>query len=314
MLVSREEFEALIEELRADPRDPALGIFGPGSAMWRMAADPVVFLGAGRAALLQLAHPYVASAIEQHSRTRRDPLGRFHRTFQALFGMIFADRPAALAAALRVRRVHERVTGEVDADLGRFPRGHRYHANDVAALCWVGATLAETTVLVWELVHGPLPPADKEAYYRDYVRLLALFGLSPAALPPTWGAFATQCAAVADGPDLAVGPYAREMAAFLMRPGSRAAAPLGRWNRALTAGLLPPRIRAQYGLSFGPLEQALFRASVRALRAGWSKLPARARERPEYREALARIAGKPRIDRVGRWGEQAVLAVMAPRG
>src|SRR3712207_7704222 len=40
-----------------------------------------LFLGAGRALLLQLAHPWVAAGISQHSTTLADPIGRFHRTF-----------------------------------------------------------------------------------------------------------------------------------------------------------------------------------------------------------------------------------------
>ena len=38
-------------------------------------------LGAGRALLLQLAHPYVAAAIAEHSRALADPIGRFHRSY-----------------------------------------------------------------------------------------------------------------------------------------------------------------------------------------------------------------------------------------
>src|SRR5262249_21761403 len=55
------------------------GIFGPRSMTWRMKREAAIFLGAGRALLLQLAHPWVAAAIEQHSDTFANPIGRFHR-------------------------------------------------------------------------------------------------------------------------------------------------------------------------------------------------------------------------------------------
>jgi uncharacterized protein (DUF2236 family) len=57
------------------------GIFGPASLTWRVDREAAIFLGAGRALLLQLAHPWVAAAITEHSRTLADPIGRFHRTF-----------------------------------------------------------------------------------------------------------------------------------------------------------------------------------------------------------------------------------------
>src|SRR6516165_1434907 len=63
---------ALLCEAMADA--PA-GAFGPGSMVWRIDKEAAIFLGAGRALLLQLAHPWIAAAIAQHSRTLTDPIG-----------------------------------------------------------------------------------------------------------------------------------------------------------------------------------------------------------------------------------------------
>ena len=52
-----------------------------------------------RALLLQLAHPWVAAAIIDHSRTLGDPIGRFHRTFAVVFTMVFGTVDQALSAA-----------------------------------------------------------------------------------------------------------------------------------------------------------------------------------------------------------------------
>ena len=41
-------------------------VFGSRSMMWRIDKEAALFLGAGRALLLQLAHPWVAAAITQH--------------------------------------------------------------------------------------------------------------------------------------------------------------------------------------------------------------------------------------------------------
>src|ERR1051326_4137231 len=46
-------------------------------------------------------------------------------------------------------------------------------------------------------------------------------------------------------------------------------------NKTITAGLLPPRIREEFGLRFGPADRLLYEGSLRALRSLWPKLPAR---------------------------------------
>ena len=55
----------------------------------RVDREALTFLGTRRALLLQLADPWVAAAIVQHSRTLADPIGRFHRTFAVVFTMVF---------------------------------------------------------------------------------------------------------------------------------------------------------------------------------------------------------------------------------
>src|SRR5688500_13747227 len=137
MIVTRRDLESRIEQLRAAVRDPRAGLYGPGSVSWKVNREGIVMLGGGRAALLQLAHPYVAHAVDQHSATRTDPLGRFQRTFLHVFGMVFGDLDQAIESARRVYRVHTRIHGPIAEDVGAFAQGHRYHANDPDALFWV---------------------------------------------------------------------------------------------------------------------------------------------------------------------------------
>jgi len=313
MIVTRPEIARLIEDVQRGVKDPAQGIYGPDSVTWRIAGESVVFLGAGRAALLQLAHPYVAHAIAQHSATMRDPIGRFNRTFQALYSMIFGDLDTAVAAAWRVRDIHDRIHGAVDEDVGRYARGHRYHANDRGALLWVHATLVETAVMAFEMGYGPLPAADKEAYYAELKRTGALFGLAEDAFPRTWADFTAYCARTVASDEIAVGAPAREIARFLMAPSRPAMRPVMRWFEAFTAGMLPPRVRDGFGLRFGRAEQLVHAASLRAIRRGWAHIPARLRRRPEYTEAQRRLAGRPRPDRIGRTLERMVLSAVRPR-
>lgn len=76
-VVDGEALARSLERLRGEVGDPRAGLFGPDSKLWEVNKHSISFLGAGRAALLQLAHPWVAWAIDQHSNTRSDPFGRF---------------------------------------------------------------------------------------------------------------------------------------------------------------------------------------------------------------------------------------------
>jgi uncharacterized protein (DUF2236 family) len=312
-IVTLRQFEEEVERVRADVRNPAHGVFGPDSVTWRVSRDAFVFLGAGRAALLQLAHPYVAHAIEQHSETRTDPIGRFNRTFLNVFGMIFGDLDSALASARRVRSVHDRVNGPIDEDVGRYTRGHAYHAHDAGALLWVFATLVDTSVMAFEMGFGPLSSMDREAYYRELCQFARLFGLPGELLPKDWSAFQAYIARMVASDELGVGRPAREVGTFLLSAPSAPMVPVMRWYTTLTAGMLPPRIREQYALAFTRTDAIVYRASVSALRATWKHLPERLRLRPEYVEARRRLAGRPRPDRVGRALEHALLRAVRPR-
>lgn len=293
MIVDRRDLEKLLERLARDTRDPRAGVFGPESMLWRVNRESIAFLGGGRAALLQLAHPYVAHAIEQHSQTKTDLLGRFVRTFDNMFALVFGDLDSALRSARRVHAYHGTIKGEIDEDVGPFARGHGYAANTLPALLWVQATLIHTSVQVFELVVRPLSRWEKDAYYEDSKRFGFLFAIPEEAAPPDWPAFERYFEdMLAPGSPIVVGRPAREMAHFLMQPPKPGMGPFMRWYEAMTAVLLPERIREEYGFHVGATERALFRGSIEALRRVYPRLPAPVRFLPAYNDALRRIAAE----------------------
>src|SRR5713101_2890386 len=111
--VSRRDIECLWDSIRDRTSDPQAGIFGPSSIGWKVNRESALFLGAGRAALLQLAHPWVAAALDQHSNLRADPLGRFHNTFRVVFTMIFGTLEQALATSRYLYQLHTRIQGQI---------------------------------------------------------------------------------------------------------------------------------------------------------------------------------------------------------
>jgi uncharacterized protein (DUF2236 family) len=312
MTVERDDLERHLDTLRREVRDSRAGIYGPGSTSWNIGKEGILFLGGGRAALLQLAHPFVAHAVDQHSKTKTDLIGRFQRTFTNVFAMVFGDLDHAFKSARRVHAIHLTVSGQITEDVGAFHRGTRYEANTEEALLWVHATLVETALLVYDRCVRRLDDAERDRYWRESKRFARLFGIPDRILPDGWVDFDAYCRQMYASDVLSVGRPARELGEFLFKAPTRAHEPLLRWYRTMTAGLLPERLRDGFGLPFGAVDRAVFRASLVAIRPVVHALPRRIRYVPAYVEAHRRIAGKG-PDRVGRLLERIALRGIDPR-
>jgi len=300
LLLSDVDFENSLDAVRAAAAGPVKGIFGPDSLTWRVDREAAIFLGAGRALLLQLAHPWVAAAISEHSRTFADPVGRFHRTFNITFTMVFGTLDQALAASRRLHRRHAVVTGILPLAAGRFEAGSSYSANEVSALRWVHATLVETALQTHDLVLPALTNSEREQYWAEAKLYAALFGVRQADLPADWTAFAAYTEAMAQSDSLAVSPAARDIAEQIFS-GRATGLRVPRWYRALTAHLLPERLREEFGFEFGEREARSADRALAWIRRVYPRLPMRLRAVGPYQEALARLQGDQRPDLAVRW-------------
>lgn len=286
-LVSRADFESLLDRIERDPADPRAGLFGPDSMTWKISRESALFLGAGRAALLQLAHPWVAAAIAEHSTVLNNPIARFHNTFRVIFAMIFGSREQAFAGARHLHMLHTQIRGQLPDPVAGWPRGAPYEANEISALRWVYATLIDGAVLAYECFL-PLSTAEREQYYEESRTLAALFGIPPSALPASWAAFADYNRGMHESDTLGVSPKARSMGqAILSGAGSWIRPPL--WYRALTAAWMPPRLREEFGLV--PNDRAADWAR-RWLPHFYRALPKAVRFVGPYHEAQARLRGQ----------------------
>jgi uncharacterized protein (DUF2236 family) len=290
-IVTEADLERELATVRALAAGRAGGAFGPSSVVWRVNREAAIFLAAGRALLLQLAHPWVAAAITEHSRSLTDPIGRFHRTFGFVFTMVFGTTDEAIAAARRLHHRHAAIGGVLAESSGVYRAGSLYSANDVAALRWVFATLADSAIVAFELVNPPLTAEERERYYTEARMFAAFFGIPQSALPPSWPAFAAYFQEMVASDNLAVSSAARATAtALFASAGTWLRSPF--WYRALTASLLPARLRDQFGLAYGPAEQRAARWSNARLRFLYPRIPLRLRYVAPYHEACARLAGR----------------------
>ena len=293
-LVSREHIEDLWHSIRRETAEPNEGIFGPSSVSWRVNREAALFLGAGRAALLQLAHPWVAAALDQHSNLRNDPLARFHNTFRVVFTMLFGTLDQALAASHHLYHLHTRIKGELPASAGAHPQGSHYQANEVHALLWGYATLVESALLAYDVVMPPLSAGERETYYAESRKMAALFGIPADALPSDWSSFEAYNRSMWDSDTLSVNSLSKEMAHRVLH-GRGSWVPIPHWYRALTAAWLPVRLRDAFALDYGLREQAAAARASRWLPRLYRHLPSAVRFVGPYREAQARLHGR-RVD------------------
>jgi uncharacterized protein (DUF2236 family) len=297
-IVSSEALERELLRVRAAAAGSRAGIFGPGSATWHVNREAAIFLGAGRALLLQLAHPWVAAAIEQHSDTFANPFGRFHRTFSSVFAMVFGTLDQSLGAARRLHRRHIAIQGQLPWSAGPFAKGSSYCASAVPALRWVYATLIESAVEAHALLR-PLTSQQRENYHRESHLFAALFGIPETSLSPDWAAFSAYAEAMTQSATLTVTPSARAMAHHLLA-GADTWLPIPASYQALTAALLPPRVRDEFALRYGTTERRAVEKLISRLHRIYPLLPARLRYVGPYQEAAQRLAGKTQPDFLAR--------------
>ncbi len=300
--VTRHDSETLLAAIAARTTDRNAGIFGPASISWRVDRESALFLGAGRAALLQLAHPWVVAALAEYSTVMNDPIRRFHNTFRIVFTMVFGTLDQALAAARHLYSMHTTIRGAMTEDVARWNRGSRYEANEIAALRWVFATLVESAVLAHDCVLPPLAADEREQYYGEWKVLAALFGLPASSLPESWEAFAAYNRAMHASDELGVSGSARTMAHNLLAgAGSRIRPPF--WYRALSTEWMPERFRSEFALQFGEREQQAAARAKHRLPGIYRRLPPAIRFTGPWREAQSRLAGR-RVSAITRWSNR----------
>ena len=229
------------------PRSDAL--LGPGTVSARLLTHPALLLGGPRAILMQVAHPKVAAGVADHSRFSADPFGRLVRTLRTMDRIAFGSRERSSRALEGLEARHRRITGTTSG-------GEEYSALDPALTLWVHATLVDTALTVDHRYLGLLDRAARARFYEESLLLAAAFRIPDDLVPPDLASFRGYVEDVAA--TVEVGPDARSIARHVLRPPLSGpaggalgllAAPL---LEAVTADLLPARLRRAYGLRRAP--------------------------------------------------------------
>ncbi len=293
MMVTRSAHEDALDCLAAQLdalQIPAnSGIHGPQSVAWRVNAEAANFLGAGCAVLMQLAHPYVAYGIAEHSSALTDVRRRFQGTFESIYRMTFGSRDEAFTSARAIHRVHGRITGSIQETVGRFASGHRYRANEVGALRWVYSTLISTAMAVHTETGLKLSRVELAEFYSASKRFALLFGLRDSMLPTTLGEFEVFVRDTAASDTIVVSKPAREIASFLLTSPTPSLAPMFTIYRAVTAKFLGAELSHAYGLPYVRKEAVMAKLALSAAGPLRRLSPAGLRCMPDALRAEARL-------------------------
>ncbi|HEY5628412.1 MAG TPA: oxygenase MpaB family protein [Candidatus Limnocylindrales bacterium] len=260
------------------------GLYGPASEAWRLNREAALLLGAGPlAVLLQIAHPLVAEGVAQHSTFREDPWARLDGTLRSYLRIVYGSTAAARAEIRRLNGLHRTVAGPVSDPSAAARFGAAYAARDPELSLWVHATLVWATLTAVNRWLGAVPRDRQAPFYAETLVVGRGFGVPEALLPADLDEFE---AYVADmlGPSGPVHPssLSRNLAHAILHPPLAPVVERGAVARRLGAmsqpiatllrraprstltpllmpsvGLLPPSTRAELGLRWGPMEQAL---------------------------------------------------------
>jgi len=274
--------------------DPDPGLFGPDSATWLVAREPLLLLGGGRALLMQVADPLVGQAVVEHSGYTTDPFGRLVRTVRWLVAVTFGTTAEAQRATAAVQAGHRPVRGRLDAANagGRLVAGTPYSADDADLAAWVHATIVQSMLVSREALVGPLERHQRDALVREWQVVGVMFGVAADALWDDAGSLdrwiSDRCAALPPAP-----PASVAAARVVLRPPlpSRVLRPAFAGVAFLTAGLLDEPMRRGFGVRWTAAHQRAHNAACAGLRGVHPMLPRPLRISPLHDAALARTQG-----------------------
>lgn len=255
--------------------------FPPGRSMARRVHGEraVGLLYGQRALLIGALEPltYTGTMLSTWSGNR--PFERLARTAKIQETVFLGTRAEADAVLAKVRRLHERVKGELSEAAGPFPAGTPYSAFDPELMLWTLAVIADSGREMYETLVRPLDPDERERLWQDYVRFGELFDLPRSEVPGSHVEFKAWFDGKLAAPDLQATAHGLEMAPLVAfrQPVPAAARGNIAFQNHLIKGTLPPRVREIFGIRWSRAHEAGFRAVAAASRRSRGLFPHRMR-------------------------------------
>ena len=231
------------------------GYFTDDSMLRRVHRERAVALSGPRALLMQATHPLAVSGLLAHSTAVDEPYDRLARTAQVMSTIGFGTKADADRVTRRVRSMHRRVRGQIRDEVGPYPAGTPYAADQSDLLLWVLFTLVDSGIVVYDKYVRSMGDAEQAAYWEDYKVVGELFGLKRADMPDTLDDLRDYKRDMLTSGRLVVTDWARTRARqiVLEPPVPLQFRPLVQTANFVTIALLPDELRRQYRLGDWPL-------------------------------------------------------------
>jgi len=238
--------------------------FPPGKSVARRVHGErsVGLLYGQRALLIGALEPLTYTGTMQSTRAGDRPFERLARTAKIQETVLLGTREEADEALDRVRRLHERIKGELQEAAGPFSAGTPYSAFDPELMLWTLAVIADSGRAMYETMVRPLSEEELEGLWQDYAYFGELFGLPRSEVPATYREFKRWFDGKLSAPDLQTTPHGLEMAplvAFRQPVPAPARGNLALQNH-LIKGTLPPQVREIFGIRWSRAHETTFRA------------------------------------------------------
>ena len=239
-------------------------LFHDDSMLRTVIREQVVGLSGPRALLMQAAHPVAFAGFFAHTGALDEPYERLSRTARVLDLVAFGSADDARRATRRVRAMHRRVRGELAAPAGRFAAGTPYAADDPALLLWILASLADSAAVVYQRYVARAERRRARGAVGRLPRRRAPVRPARGRHARAWDDFQAYMLDMVEGEDLHVTDEARELAVqIVMRPPvPLRLRPVLELANQITIGLLPPRLRRQYGFAWDPVRAVAVRGGA----------------------------------------------------
>ncbi|HXJ48783.1 MAG TPA: oxygenase MpaB family protein, partial [Candidatus Acidoferrum sp.] len=122
---------------------------------------------------------------------------------------------------------------------------------------------ADTALVTYETFVQLLSPSEREEFHEEFKLLAELLGIPRDRFPATVAGFDSYLKEMVSTGPVRVDARARELAAQVMRPRARLLpGPVMLPLNVVTTGLLPPALREQYNLPWGPRQQRAYRVAI----------------------------------------------------
>ncbi|WP_280233247.1 oxygenase MpaB family protein [Nocardia cyriacigeorgica] len=230
-----------------------------------------VFFGAAANVIMQLSHPAVGYGVLESpvdsGKIMLHPIKRTRTTLTYLAVAMFGSDEEREAYREALDRSHRPVHSTRSSPV-------RYNAFDPRLQLWVAACLYWGGRDLHHRLHGPMDDATADAYYRYAARLGTTLQMPQQLWPADRAAFDSYWAENLAG--TSIDPPVRDMLDDIVDlkmfpPPVRV--PLRRFHRFVTAGLLPPHLRAEMGMEWSERDERRLSRLLHTVGAIEARLP-----------------------------------------